>query len=202
MIAPTGFAEELELYLYVSGAVQQHFNIAKEAVYRDSVYELPENWWSVWRCEHLISDPSGEQHAVLFTNAATYISFICHGFSDDFDALICEFEATFLSSLKGQGLQLPANVSTHTRLISGNPRRLVGTMKQLKEYALDLASDPDGAMPPNEIELHLWDFCCMSLKEKFPAKAYYNQLCSNPPFGGAFDEGDGVLVPFPKNPFK
>ncbi len=202
MIAPKDFTEELDFFVYVSGKVQEHFNIAKEAVYPDTYYQLPEDWWSVWRCEHLISDPAGEQHAVLFTNSATFLTFICHGFSNDFDSLICEFEGAFLSSLKAQGLVLPANVSTHTRLIKGNPRRLVGTMKQLKECALDLASDPDGPIPPNEIEMHLLNYCCMSLKEKFPAKAYYNQLCTKPPFGGAFDDGDGVLVPFPKNPFK
>jgi|GEM_PF-3123781 len=197
MIAPTNFTEELDLYLYVSAKVQKHFNIAKEAVYSDDRYQLPEDWWSVWRCEHLISDPSGEQHAVVFTNSATFLSFICHGFSDDFDSLICEFESAFLSSLKAQGLQLPANVSTHTRLIRGNPRRLIGTMKELCGYALDLASDPEEPMPPADIERHLLDWRCMSLDEKFPAKAYYKQLCENPPFGGAFDGGDDVIVPFP-----
>lgn len=200
MIAPINFTEEMDLFLYVSAGVQKHFNIAKEAVYKDSVYQLPEDWWSVWRCEHLISNPSGDQHAVLFTNAATYISFLCHGFSDDFDALVCEFEGAFISSLKAKGLQLPANISTHTRLIKGNPRKLVGTMKELKGHALAMASSPDGPVPPSEIERQLQDSYCGSLKEKFPKKAYYNQLCINPPFGGGFDEGDGVIVPFPKNP--
>lgn len=197
MIAPTDFTDELDLYLYVSAKVQQHFNIAKEAVYSDDRYQLPEDWWSVWRCEHLISDPSGEQHAVLFTNSVTFLSFICHGFSDDFDALICEFEGAFLSSLKAQGLKLPANVSTHTRLIGGNPRQLVGTMKNLKQFALDLASDPEGPVPPAEIERKLLTYYCSALAERFPGKAYIKQLESNPPFGGDFDEGDDVIVPFP-----
>lgn len=198
MIAPTNFTEELDLYLYVSARVQKYFNISPEAVHADSAYQLPEDWWSIWRCEHLISDPAGEQHAVLFTNSSTFLSFICHGFSDDFDSLICEFEAAFLGSLKAQSLMLPANVSTHTRLIGGNPRRLVGTMKQLKEFALALAASPDGPVPPAEIERQLLSYCCSSLEEKFPAKAYYNQLCKNPPFGGEFDGGDGVVVPFPE----
>ncbi|HKK17374.1 MAG TPA: hypothetical protein VJ952_01725 [Opitutales bacterium] len=199
MIAPTDFTDELNLFLYVSGEVQKQFNIAKEAVYPDESYELPEDWWSVWRCEHLLSDPSGEQHAVLFTNAATFLTFICHGFSDDFDALVCEFEGTFLGSLKAQGLILPDNVSTQTRLIRGNPRQLIGTMKQLGGYALDLACSPkDGPMPPAEIEKHLLDFCCMSLEEKFPAKAYYKKLRSHPPFSGEFDDDDDVIVPFPE----
>lgn len=195
MIAPTDFTDELDLYLYVSKQIKENFYIAEEALLADSTYQFPDDWWSVWRCEHLASDPSGEQHAVLFTNAATYLSFICHGFSDDFDSLICEFEGAFLSSLKAQGLELPENVSTHTRLIRGNPRKLVGTMKQLKQCALDMAP-----CPPAEIERQLLDYCCMSLEEKFPWKAYYNQLCRNPPFGGGFDEGGGVIVPFPKNP--
>lgn len=200
MIAPKDFTQELDLYLYVSGAVQKHFHIAKEAVYKDSAYTLPKDWWSIWRCEHLLSDPFGGQHIVLFTNAATFISFICHGFSDDFDALVCEFEGAFIASLKAQGLQLPANVSTHTRLISGNPRRLVGTMKEFKACALNMACNPEKPMLPSEIERNLWDYHCMALKEKFPYKAYYHQLCTNPPFGGGFDEGDGVIVPFPKSP--
>lgn len=203
MIASTDFTDDLDLFLYVSGEVQKRFDIAKEAVYPDESYQLPEDWWSVWRCEHLLSEPSGEQHAVLFTNAATFLTFICHGFSDDFDALVCEFEAAFLGSLKAQDLILPDNVSTQTRLIRGNPRQLVGTMKELSGYALDLASSPeDGPMPPAEIEKHLLQFHCMSLKEKFPAKAYYHKLCTHPPFGGEFDAGDGVVVPFPENPHK
>lgn len=203
MIAPTNFTDELDLFLYVSGEVQKRFDIAKEAVYPDSSYQLPEDWWSVWRCEHLLCDPSGEQHAVLFTNASTYLSFICHGFSDDFDVLVCEFEGAFLSSLKAQGLILPKNVSTQTRLIRGNPRQLIGTMRELGGYALDLASCPDdGPMPPAEIEKRLLDYCCLSLKEKFPAKAYYNELCTHPPFGGEFDGGDDVIVPFPEPPHK
>ncbi len=200
MIAPTDFTDELDLYLYVSAQVQKHFNIAKEAVYSDSHYKLPDPWWSVWRCEHLLSDPSGGQHAVLFTNSATFLSFICHGFSDDFDALICEFEGAFLSSLKAQGLRLPANVSTHTRLIGGNPRRLIGTMKQLKTFALDLASSPEGPVPPAEIERQLLSYRCSGLDWGFPGKAYIQALEKNPPFGGDFEDTDDVIIPFPKNP--
>lgn len=197
MIAPTDFTDELDLYLYVSASVQKHFNIAKEAVYSDDRYQLPEDWWSVWRCELLTSDPSSEQHAVLFTNSATFLSFICHGFSDDFDALVCEFEGAFLGSLKAQGLQLPANVSTHTRLIRGNPRRLVGTMKELKGLALAIASSPESPVPPAEIERRLQHHPCGSLEGDFPDKAYLKQLKANPPFGADFDEGDDVIVPFP-----
>ena len=197
VIAPTDFTDELDLYLYVSASVQQQFNVAKKAVYPDATYQLPEDWWSVWRCEILTGDPSGEQHAVLFTNSATFISFICHGFSDDFDALICEFEGAFLSSLQAQGLQLPANVSTHTRLIRGNPRRLVGTMKEFKGLALAIASSPEGAVPPSEIESRLHQYRCGSLEEKFPDKAYLKQLKANPPFGADFDDTDDVIVPFP-----
>jgi hypothetical protein len=197
VIAPTDFTDELDLYLYVSASVQQHFDIAKEAVYKDTTYQLPEDWWSVWRCEILTSDPSGEQHAVLFTNSATFLSFICHGFSDDFDALVCEFEGAFLSSLKAQGLQLPANVSTHTRLICGNPRRLVGTMKELKGLALAIASGPEGAVTPAEIERRLQHRPCSSLEGTFPDKVYLKQLKANPPFGADFDDTDDVIVPFP-----
>ncbi|CAA6696879.1 Unannotated [Lentimonas sp. CC19] len=197
VIAPTDFTDELDLYLYLSASVQQQFDIAKEAVYKDTTYQLPEDWWSVWRCEILTSDPSGEQHAVLFTNSATFFSFICHGFSDDFDALVSEFEGAFLSSLKAQGLQLPSNVSTQTRLIRGNPRRLVGTMKELKGQALAIASCPDGPVPPAEIERRLQHRPCSSLKEIFPDYEYLKQLKANPPFGADFDDTDDVIVPFP-----
>jgi hypothetical protein len=197
MIAPTDFTEELDLYLYVSAKVQQHFNIAPEAVISDDTYQLPEDWWSVWRCEHLVSDPAGEQHAVIFTNSATFLSFICHGYGDDFDALVCEFEGAFFSSLKAQGLKLPANVSTQTRLIRGNPRSLIGTMKEQIGFVHALASDPDQPCPPAEIERRLLNYCCQSLKENFPGKAYLNQLETNPPFGLGFDGGDDVIIQFP-----
>lgn len=88
MIAPTNYTDELDLFLYVSGAVQKRFDIAKEAVHPDESYQLPED---------------------------------CH---------------------------------------------------------------------------------CLSLKEKFPAKAYYNKLSSHPPFGGEFDDGDDVIIPFPEPPHK
>jgi hypothetical protein len=197
MIAPIDFTDELDLYLYVSAQVQKNFNIAPQAVYADSAYQLPADWWSVWRCELLTSDPSGEQHAVLFTNSATFLSFICHGFSDDFDALVCEFEGAFLSSLKAQGLQLPANVSTHTRLIRGNPRRLVGTMKEFKGLALAIASCPEGAVSHAEIERQLQHRPCSSLEAVFPDREYLKQLKVNPPFGADFDDTDDVIVPFP-----
>ena len=197
MIAPTDFTDELDLYLYVSASVMGQFDIAKEAVYKDTTYQLPEDWWSVWRCEILTSDPSGEQHAVLFTNSATFISFICHGFSDDFDALVCEFEGAFLSSLQAQGLQLPANVSTQTRLIRGNPRRLVGTMKELKGQALAIASRPEEPVTPAEIERRLQHRPCSSLEAVFPDYEYLKQIKANPPFGADFDDTDDVIVPFP-----
>ena len=197
MIAPTDFSDELDLYLYVSAAVQKCYHLAQETMYSDSSYQLPEDWWSVWRCDLLTSDPKGEQHAVLFTNAATFLSFICHGFSDDFDALVGEFEAVFLGSLKAQGLKLPANVSTQTRLIRGNPRRLVGTMKELKEYALAFASGPEGSVTPAEIERRLQHHPCGSLKGTFPDKVYLKQLKANPPFGADFDDTDDVIIPFP-----
>ena len=197
MIAPTDFTDELDLYLYLSTSVQRQFDVAKEAVYKDTTYQLPEDWWSVWRCEILTSHPSNEQHAVLFTNSATFMSFICHGFSDDFDALVCEFEGAFLSALKAQGLQLPANVSTQTRLIRGNPRRLVGTMKELKGLALAIASGPEGSVTPAEIERQLQHHPCGSLEERFPDYEYLKQLKANPPFGADFDDTDDVIVPFP-----
>lgn len=72
-------------------------------------------------------------------------------------------------------------------------------MKQLGDYAIELASSgDDGPMPPAEIEKHLLDYYCSPLKEKFPAKAYYKKLCLHPPFGGEFDAGDDVIVPFPE----
>lgn len=77
-------------------------------------------------------------------------------------------------------------------------KEFLGTMKQLKEHALARASSPEGPVPPAEIERELHGYCCMSLKEKFPKKAYYQKLCTNPPFGGEFDDGHGVIVPFPE----
>ena len=95
-------------------------------------------WWSLWRCgvcDLLKTEASGQQHVLLFTNATTCLSFVCVGFSDDFEGLLAEFEAVFVSSLKANGLQLPENVTTQMRLLKGQPRALIGTMKQLSQYA-------------------------------------------------------------------
>lgn len=195
MTEPTNFSEELDFYLYVSSKVQKAFNVSPATVLKDSRCVLPKEWWSVWRCELLFTDPLGQQHVVLFTNAVTCLSFICLGFRDDFAGLVSEFEGAFLNSLQANGLQLPDGVSTQTRLLQGQPRQLIGIMKQLSQFACVLISEDK--LSPAKVEQRLLRSHCSILEDKFPGRAYVKQLDANPPFGAEVTLADDVIIPFP-----
>lgn len=123
MIAPKDFTKKMKLYLYVTDHMVKQFAFG-QTLPNASDIELPSDWWSVWRSEVLITDPDGNQNIVLFTNAATLVSFICAGVADDFGGMIKDFESRFLGFLEAKGVTLPEHVSTSLTVMSGEPETL------------------------------------------------------------------------------
>ena len=64
MIAPIDFTDELDLYLYLADSVVENFGFKGRVLPKGSELELPKDWWSVWRCEVIITDPDGEYNVV------------------------------------------------------------------------------------------------------------------------------------------
>lgn len=191
MIAPINFTQELELYLYVSGAFQKQFDLNPANLPQDAELELPTDWWSVWRAEqiHFEDDLSW----VLFTNAKTLFSFCYRAFRDDYESIIQDFEHGFLSSLKANGLQLPPQVSTHLVPMKGEPRSLIGSMHDLAGHFL--ADFYEGDASRDGAEIRLWSIPMGALNYDLPAEAYLRELRANPPFGAE------VIQPDPDVPF-
>lgn len=191
MIAPANFDGQLELYLYVSGAFRKQFDLNPASLPKDSELELPTNWWLVWRAEqiHFEDDVSW----VLFTNAKTLFSFCYRAYRDDYESIIQEFEHGFLSSLKSNGVQLPAEVLTHMVPMTGQPRSLIGSMNEL---ALNFLSDfYERGASREDAEIRLWSVPMGAIEYELPANAYLSELRANPPCGWEVVEPDSD-VPF------
>lgn len=191
MIAPVNFGNELELYLYVSGAFQKQFDLSPQNLPHDSELDLPTDWWSVWRAEqiHFEDDMSW----VLFTNAKTLFSFCYRAYRDDFESVIQDFEHGFLSSLKANGLQLPPQVATHLVPMKGQPRSLIGSMNDLAGHFL--ADIYEGGASRDDAEIRLWSVPMSALDYDLPAEVYLRELRANPPLGAE------VIPPDPDVPF-
>lgn len=200
MIAPTNFTTdpEMQLYVYLSESTVKNFGFESNQVPLPHASELtlPRDWWSVWRCEVIIMDPDGAQNIVLFTNEGTLVSFICAGYSDDFDGMIQEFEAAFLTCLQVSGLNLPPTINTNVLPIVGEPEEFVDAMDWLEICATkDLVS---GNYTPAEVQMRLYlNPACESGGES-PRDYFLHELQAHPPLGfeiGGFDD----VIPFPES---
>jgi hypothetical protein len=124
MIAPQDFTNELQFYLYVTDHMVTQFGLESNSLSSGSDVALPRDWWSVWRSEVLITDPEGLHNVVLFTNAATLISFICAGMADDFGGVLESFQLRFQLFLQAKGVELPEKVSTSLTVMLNEPEEL------------------------------------------------------------------------------
>jgi hypothetical protein len=195
MIAPVDFTQELELYLYLADSVIKNFGFKGRVLPQGSELELPRDWWSVWRCEVIITDPEGEYNVVLFTNENTLISFICPGYADDFDGMIEEFEAAFLSCLKANGLQLPDSVSMNLTVMVGEPEEFVDDMWWMTECATkDLV---ERKFTPAEAQMRLHSNPCSEVGGESPGFFFLDALEKNPPWGAKLIP-PGDVIPFPE----
>lgn len=205
MIAPKDFTAEHELYLYLTDRVIQNFGIETEGLPKGEDLNLPsrESWWSVWRCEVIITDPDGEFNVVLFSNFETALSFVCGSHAEDFDGMIQEFQAAFLSYLKTNGLQLPAHVDTKLTLMTDEPEEFsvdVGWMIDCLKRDLI-----DRKMPPLIAQERLNSNPVSEMGGGSPNDYFFELVEKYPPFGAefippedkaAFDDSDDADVPF------
>ncbi|MFQ3225016.1 MAG: hypothetical protein ACI8Z5_001270 [Lentimonas sp.] len=191
MIAPINFTDQLTLYLYVSEPFQGQFDLNPDNLPEDTEQELPKDWWSVWRAEqiHFEDDMSW----VLFTNAKTLFSFCYRAYRDDFENIIQDFEHGFLSSLKANGVQLPAQVSTHLVPIKGEPAELIDSMNGLAEHFL--ADIYERGASREDAEIRLWSIPSSGLDYALPAEVYLRELKANPPLGAT------IVPPDDDDPF-
>jgi hypothetical protein len=193
MIAPTGFTNELKLYLYLTEPVIENFGFQEADLPKGSDLNLPRDWWSVWRCEILITDPDGEYNVVVFTNADTLLSFICPGQANDFDGMIQEFERHFLSHLEIHGLKLPEHVSTELVAMVGEPEELSDDAWWLVDCAQkDLV---ERKLAPTEAQINLHTNPISEVSGESASYFFLEALKKNPPFGADFNLPDDE-VPF------
>ena len=193
MIAPINFVAELELYLYVSGAFQKQFKLNPENLPKDSDLKLPEDWWAIWRAEqiHFKDDHSW----VLFTNEKTLFSFCYRAYRNDYETIIQEFEHGILRSLKGNGVKLPPQVSTHLVPMKGQPKSLIGSMNMLADHFLADIYESDASR--DDAEIRMWTIPCKTLKYEQPGQAFLRELKANSPFGSGGISPDSD-IPFPE----
>jgi hypothetical protein len=124
MIANINFTNDLELYLYITDHMVGQFGFKASLLPSGSDLDLPRDWWSVWRCEVLITDPEGRHNVVLFTNAATLVSFICAGIDDDFAGMLKDFEERFFDFMRAKGVQRPEGASITCTTMLNEPEEL------------------------------------------------------------------------------
>jgi hypothetical protein len=186
MIAPRNFAAELELYLYLTDRVIQNFGIEAKRLPRGKDLTLPsrESWWSVWRCEVIITDPEGELNVVLFSNYETALSFVCGGHAEDFDSIIQEFESAFLAHLKNKGLQLPAHVDTKLTLMTDEPEEFTLELEWMIEcLKRDIV---ERQIPPITAQNRLNARPTCEMGGSSPNDYFFDLIEKYPPFGAKF----------------
>ncbi len=123
-------SHSLPLRIYLSGRVQKLFGLKPSALVKDTETEnAPSTWLSLWRCEHLTSDDSG-QHLFLFTHATTFFSIVVYQQELNLDKCLNQFREELIYQLR-QRITLPQKPEMPITLITGNPRSLVTTMNQV-----------------------------------------------------------------------
>ena len=124
MIATLNFTNEVKLYLYITNRMVPHFALDRQSLPQGSELDLPKGWWTVWRCEVLITDPDGENNVMVFTNSATLVSFICEALADDFAGMLKNFEVRFVDFMRAKGVHPPAGLSMTVLPMLGEPEEL------------------------------------------------------------------------------
>ncbi len=120
----------LPLQIYLSGRVQQHYGIKPTQLRKDTeIADQPSTWLSLWRCDHILSDKT-DQHLFLFSHATSFFSIVVYQKGIDFNQLINQFHIKLLDRLE-PNKKPPEELEVTTAIITGNPRSLITTMKQI-----------------------------------------------------------------------
>lgn len=120
----------LNLDIYLSGYVQKLYKIKPTNIPKASDITLRTEWWSLWRCEHLVSDPE-DKHLFVFTNAASYFTIIVYQEGLSLDTMLLRFNQELLYRLRQFGPSLPPKIKAQTRIIKGNPRSFISVMNNI-----------------------------------------------------------------------
>lgn len=121
---------KLNFDIYLSGRVQKLHGLKPADLQKEADITLRPDWWSVWRCEHLVSDKDGK-HLFIFTNATCYYSIIVFRDTLELVGLLQQFQKRWLDHLETMKTKLPQKLEIHTRIIKGNPRSLTAVMNNI-----------------------------------------------------------------------
>lgn len=127
----------MNIQIYLSTSAQNHFGLRPSEIRKDTDLDLSACWWSIWRCEYLISNEDDNEHFFLFTNEATRFSLIIPSEDDDISEFLDTFQETMMHYLCKHGADLPeAPHSVDIELIRGRPNSLIGSMKNQVMHSL------------------------------------------------------------------
>jgi len=197
MIAPLETAPELQLFLYLGPLEMEIFEIDPGIVPVDTSLTIPrEEWWGVWCCEVVVTDPDREDVVALFMNVDTGISYLCPGHPNNFDELVQNFEYTFLEHLHQHGVQLPATVDFKLTLMQGTEDDAVvaqGFLEQLSDVA---KAAFEARRDATEIQALLHETRLQPFEEMTPAEAFRRAVERHPPADRTSEPGPDEDVPF------
>ena len=127
----------LPLFIYISGRSQKLLGIKPSELHKDSDMDLPTSRaLSLWRCEHMRSDPAGK-HLFIFTHATTFFSIIVFQEELKLASLLRQFVDELMFRLE-DFTRIPEPLGISLKTIKGNPRGLITTMNQII-YESDIA---------------------------------------------------------------
>lgn len=128
--APSHTPATLPLFVYISGRCQKLFKITPSELHKDTEIDLTTSTpLSLWRCEHMRSDPKGK-HLFLFTHATTFFSIVVFQEQLDLSSCIRQFTEELLFRLE-DFTEIPEPLGISLKTIKGNPRGLITTMNQI-----------------------------------------------------------------------
>lgn len=128
----------MQIQLYLSDEVQDHFDISPQDIQSDSATPLSADWRALWRCAHLVSTDDQLEHLFIFTNAVTNFSLIMVDRSHDLASLLGSFQQHFLLALHEHGSPFPKNdLEIDFQLLSGAPQLLTQQMSFLGDLAIE-----------------------------------------------------------------
>lgn len=127
----------LPIFIYISGRSQKLLGIKPSELHKDSEIDLSSSTpLSLWRCEHMRSDPKGK-HLFLFSHATTFFSIIVFQEELKLASLLRQFVDELMFRLE-DFIHIPEPLQISLKTIKGNPRGLITTMNQIL-YESDIA---------------------------------------------------------------
>ena len=123
--------QTLPLFVYLSGRSQKLFGIKASELPKDDETNLKKpTWLSLWRCEHLLTDPEEDKHLFIFTHATTFFTIVVFQEGLCIQSCLRQFQDELLFRLENF-ISIPEPLKISLQTIKGNPRGLITTMNQI-----------------------------------------------------------------------